>query len=99
MIDALLLGWGVRVMVLDKVLAGCNGDCRARLLGLICTACALRAPFLALLGEIDWGSGTIKITMKTMKITLKNSSKNAVALLLHEAERENYFLLVRVQRP
>ena len=57
---------------------------------------ALPAPFLALLDEIDWGSVTMKITMKTMKITLKNSP---VALLLHEAERENYFVLVRVQRP
>jgi hypothetical protein len=29
-------------------------------------------PILALLDEIDWGSGTMKITMKTIKITLKS---------------------------
>ena len=29
-------------------------------------------PILALLDEIDWGSGTMKITMKTMKISLKS---------------------------
>ena len=33
---------------------------------------ALRAPFLALPDEIDRGSGTMKITMKPMKITLKS---------------------------
>ena len=31
----------------------------------------LRAPFLAILDGIDWGSGTMKITIKTMKITIK----------------------------
>ena len=30
-------------------------------------------PILALLDEIDRGSGTMKITMKTMKITLKGA--------------------------
>ena len=56
---------------------------------------ALRAPFLALLDEIGRGSGTMKITMKTTKITLKNSP---VALLLHEAEREISFVFIWVQQ-